>query len=91
MTQLTIQLNDVDYKRLEKTASQFGKSVQAMVQEWLTQLPNCQESFDVTQDPVFQAEGYDSDAPSDLAANVDQYLYGEEPIEQMGFTILLQL
>ncbi len=79
MTQLTIQLSETDYQRLEKTASQLGKSVQAMVQEWIAQLPPPQESFDVTQDPVFQMEGYDSDAPSDLATHADQYLYGEEP------------
>ena len=79
MAQLTIQLSDTDYQLLEKTAGQLGKSVQVMVQEWIAQLSPLQESFDVTQDPVFQMQGYDSDAPSDLATNADQYVYGEEP------------
>ena len=78
MTQLTIQLDDTDYQRLERTASQLGKSMQAMIQEWIAQLPSPSEPFDVTQDPIFQMEGYDSDAPPDLATNVDQYVYGEE-------------
>jgi hypothetical protein len=37
-----------------------------------------EETFDVTQDPIFQMEGYESDAPTDLSANLDQYLYGEK-------------
>ncbi len=36
------------------------------------------ESFDVTQDPVYQMEGYESNAPEDLSSNLDKYLYGEE-------------
>jgi PHD/YefM family antitoxin component YafN of YafNO toxin-antitoxin module len=39
------------------------------------------ESFDVTQDPVFQMEGHDSDAPADLSASLDKYLYGREKPE----------
>lgn len=39
------------------------------------------ESFDVTQDPVFQMEGYDSDAPADFSTNLDKYLYGKEKTE----------
>ncbi len=35
------------------------------------------ESFDVTQDPVYQMEGYESDAPPDLSVNLYKYLYGE--------------
>ena len=34
--------------------------------------------FDVTQDPIFQMEGYESNAPADLSTNLDQYLYGEK-------------
>jgi hypothetical protein len=29
------------------------------------------ESFEVTQDPVYQMEGYESDAPPDLSVNLD--------------------
>ncbi|GEM_PF-6409420 len=35
------------------------------------------EPFDVTHDPIFQLEGYDSDAPSDLSKISDKLLYGK--------------
>ena len=78
MVKLTIQLMETDYQRLEKAANRAGKSVQSLVYEWIAQLPEVEESFDVTQDPVFQMEGYDSDAPADLSLNLDKYLYKEE-------------
>lgn len=37
-----------------------------------------EEPFDVTQDPIFQMEGCDSDAPADLSRNLDKYLYREK-------------
>ena len=78
MEAITIQLLETDYRRLEKAAAQANKSVQAFIYEWIIQLPEVEESFDVTQDPVFQIEGYESNAPSDLSFNLDQYLYEEE-------------
>ncbi len=78
MTTITIKLPKIDYQRLEKAAKQSGKSIQTFIYEWIIQLPEIEESFDVTQDPVFQMEGYDSDAPPDLSFNLDRYLYEEE-------------
>ena len=78
MTKLTIQLMETDYQRLEKVARRTGKSVQALIYNWILQLPEVEEPFDITQDPVFQMEGYESDAPADLSVNLDRYLYGEE-------------
>jgi hypothetical protein len=78
MTKLTIQLTDNDYHRLDKAAKRAGKSVQSLIYEWILQLPEFEETFDVTQDPVFQMEGYDSEAPEDLSVNLDKYLYGEK-------------
>jgi len=77
MTNLTIQLMDSDYNRLSKAAERVGKSVQALVYDWISQLPEIKESFDVTNDPVFTMEGYESDAPKDLSMNIDKYIYGE--------------
>ncbi|HEO64361.1 MAG TPA: hypothetical protein ENI73_00675 [Spirochaetes bacterium] len=37
-----------------------------------------EEAFDITQDPVYQMEGYDSEAPKDLSVNFDKYFYGEK-------------
>ena len=61
MAQLTIELSDADYQRQEQIR-QF--------------LPELEETFDVTQGPVYQMEGYDSEAPDDLSVNLDKYLYG---------------
>jgi hypothetical protein len=40
-----------------------------------------EEEVDITQDPIYQMEGYDSDAPADLSVNLDKYLYGEKEKE----------
>lgn len=77
MANLTLQLMDNDYNRLIKAAEQVGKSVQALVYDWISQLPEIEESFNVNHDPVFTMEGYESDAPKDLSVNLDKYIYGE--------------
>ncbi|MGE0825884.1 MAG: hypothetical protein AB7G75_09670 [Candidatus Binatia bacterium] len=77
MTAVTIQLPEMHYRRLEQAAKRSGKSVQALILDWIGQLPESEEPFDVTQDPVFQMEGYESEAPADLSLNLDDYLYGE--------------
>lgn len=76
MTQLTMQLTEADYQRLEHAAEQAGKSVQAFIADWIAQLPKREEVFDITLDPIFQLEGYESEAPADLSVTIDQYLYG---------------
>ena len=48
-----------------------------LIHDWIVRLPDVEESFDVSQGPVFQMEGYESDAPADLSVNLDKYLYGE--------------
>jgi len=78
MTTLTIQLTETDHERLQRIAHHAGKSVQALIQEWIANMPKVEEPFDVTKDPVFQMEGHDSDAPTDLSINLDKYLYGKE-------------
>ncbi len=78
MTNLTIQLAEPDYQRLERAAKRAGKAVQAFIHEWVAKLPEIEEPFDVTQDPVYLMEGYESNAPADLSVKIDQYLYGQE-------------
>ena len=78
MTKITIQLPDSDCKRLEKTAKSSGKSIDNLIHELVMKLPDSDEPFDVTKDPIYLMEGYDSDAPPDLASNLDKYLYGDE-------------
>ena len=50
-------------------------SIQALIHDWITKLSEVDESYDVTQDPIFQMEGYESEAPTDLSVNIDMYLY----------------
>jgi hypothetical protein len=78
MTELTVHLLEEEYQRLEKAAEEAGTSVQGLVHEWIAQLPEVEEPFDVTQDPIYQIEGWDSDAPSDFSVSVDKYLYGRK-------------
>jgi hypothetical protein len=78
MTKLTIKLKENDFQRLKKAAKLAGKSVQVFIYEWVARLPDNDESFDVTQDPVFKMEGYSSEAPTDLSINLDKYIYGEK-------------
>lgn len=62
-------LEETPEKLIENTGSSFisEKTVE-----------DVKEEFDITRDPVYQMEGYDSDAPSDLSINLDKYLYVEE-------------
>jgi len=78
MTELTISLVESDYLRLENVAKLEGKSIQEVIQDWLDKMLDITEPFDVTQDPIFLMEGYDSNSPSDLSINVDKYIYGEK-------------
>jgi hypothetical protein len=78
MTELTISLVESDYIRLEHIAKIEGKSIQGLVQNWVDKMLDITEPFDVTQDPIFLMEGYESDSPSDLSINADKYIYGEK-------------
>ncbi len=78
MTKITIQLKDSDYRKMLEAANNFGKSVHDLFLEWITQLPKINEDYDVTEDPVFQMEGYDSETPPDFSINADNYIYGND-------------
>lgn len=78
MTKVTIKLKENDYQRLKKAAKLAGKSVQVFIYERVTRLLDNFESFDITKNPVFKMEEYNSEAPANLFSNLDKYLYGEE-------------
>ncbi len=77
MAQLTLELPDLYYRRLEKESSRVGKTIERLLFEWIMQFPETDESYDPTQDPLYNFEGFESDAPADLSINADKYLYGE--------------
>ncbi len=75
MTPLTIELPENEYKRLQQTARHSGKSIKSLIEEWILQLPNETESTEVSNDPLFQIEGFDSEAPRDYSSKIDSYLF----------------
>ena len=77
MTQITIQLSDKDYYRIQKIAEKLGKPIEILIRELIIQFQETEKQIDITKDPLYQFEGFDSDAPTDLSINVDKYLYGK--------------
>ncbi len=77
MTRLTLELPDLYYRRLEKESRRVGKAIERLIFEWILQLPETEENFDLTNDPLYNFEGFESNAPADLSINADKYLYGE--------------
>jgi len=74
MTQLTIQLKDKTFHRIQKAAKQLGKPTEVLVREWIERFGEENEN-NLDRDPFYQFEGFDSEASSDLSVNVDKYLY----------------
>ena len=77
MAQLTLELPELYYRRLEKESSRVGKAIEWLILEWILQFPETDENVDPTQDPLYNFEGFESNAPVDLSINADKYLYGE--------------
>jgi hypothetical protein len=75
MADLVIHLQDSDYERLKRAADRAGKSIQALMYGMILELSENDEEADVTKDPLYSMEGFDSDAPSDLSIDHDRYLY----------------
>jgi len=75
MADLTIELSENEYQRIQRAADTAGKSVKKFIEEWIVQLPSDKELSEVTNDPLFTIEGYDSAAPLDYSLQIDRYLY----------------
>ncbi len=78
MAKITLELPDVEYLRLQKQAQHAGKKITVLILDWIAQLAEMEEYPDMEKDPLYQFEGFDSDAPADLSINADKYLYGEK-------------
>ena len=76
MAALTIELVDREFRRLKAEASRSGRTVQAVIHELIDQLPEVEEDFDVTQDPLYDFSGYDLKVSKRLSRQVDETLYG---------------
>ena len=76
MAALTIELMDRELHRLEAEANRSGMTVQAVIHELIDQLPEVEEDYDVTQDPLYDFSGYDLKASKKLSQQVDDTLYG---------------
>jgi predicted DNA-binding protein len=77
MTQLTIELSDKEFQRIQRAAKKVGKPIEVLIRELISQFQQKEEKFEITRDPLYQFEGFDADAPADLSMNVDKYLYGK--------------
>ena len=72
---INLTVNDKEYKKIENAASLSGKPVQNFLSDIISKYSA--EIENIKQDPMYLMEGYDSDAPDDLASNHDFYLYGK--------------
>ena len=58
------------------TIERYGKSIAVLLSVEIAKKKGVlEESMDLHQDPVYQMEGYDFDAPEDFGSNPDKYLY----------------
>jgi hypothetical protein len=65
----------IDKEKFVEIVFYVKTMINELRKQQIHQLSEVKKSFDVTQDPVFQMEGYDSNAPSDLSCNIDKYIY----------------
>ena len=77
MAQLIVDLPDLYYKRLEQESQRLGEAIESMIVRWISELPEIEDDFDITSDPLFNFEGFESQASDDLSINADDYLYGD--------------
>ena len=76
MRTLVLELADEQVQSLEREAQRRGKSINEVAAELLSSLAIAGESYDVTQDPIYNIKSHETEAPSDLSQNTDLYLYG---------------
>ena len=75
---MTLTINDKEYKILEDLAKTRGKPLQDILSEIIKTYSSRSSKKSIRQnDPFFNIKGFDGDAPADLAANHDFYLYGK--------------
>ena len=77
MVQLIIDLPELYYKRLEQESQRLGEAIESVIVKWISELPEIEDDFDITSDPLFYFEGFESQAPDGLSINADDYLYGD--------------
>jgi len=89
MTKLTVELTELEYQCLKKTAEKYGKSAQILIHEWISRLPEAGASLDkpfypdnkpeeAEEDPIFQlGKSPVSDNVTDASVNHDLYIYGK--------------
>jgi len=78
MTQLILELPELYYSRLENEAKRAGIGIEKLILDWISKLPEADETFDITSDPLYNFEGFETDAPDDLSLKADEYLYAEK-------------
>jgi len=56
-----------------------SNSVAISVNEWMNELEKNKNKglFNIKEDPLYNIQAFDFDGPNDLAANIDEYIYGD--------------
>lgn len=82
MYRLQISLDETHYEFLKSEAFITGQSMAAVLRDLLDEIIQKRQQEILNNDPIWQAIGVaqEVDAPTDISANVDRYLYGE-PVE----------
>ncbi len=79
MSTLIVELPDKHIQLLKRAAEERGTSIDQIIAELVDTMAipgELDTTYDVTSDPLYTIQAHDSQAPADLAQNVDGYLYG---------------
>jgi hypothetical protein len=82
MYRLQISLDETHYEFLKSEAFITGQSMAAVLRDLINEVIQKRQQEILSDDPIWQAIGVaaEVDAPPDISANLDHYLYGE-PLE----------
>jgi len=73
--QITLTIDDNEYKTIEETAKSSNKTVDNYLAELILDKTNRTKIRNIKNDPFYNIKGFSCNAPEDLAENHDSYLY----------------
>lgn len=72
-----LYLDDTQYRFVKDLARKEGKSIAAIIRNWIDERRKKKARVKYENDPLFKLRGIISDKP-DVAQNFDDYLYGDK-------------
>jgi hypothetical protein len=79
MSTVTLELSEIQLQALKRLAVQRGTSIHTVMLtliDELTKQPEPPETYDITEDPLYNIVAHETEAPADLSQHADHYLYG---------------